>query len=73
MLGPSMNVTWPPSIELLQFYVNALRDLNLDLWPFNLKTMSRDAMWCSFANFEVEMTNYVSRVSATTVFYLPPA
>jgi len=58
----------------LQFYVNALRDLViltselLTLEPCHVMPCG-----CSFANFEVEITNYVSRVSATAVFHLPPA
>jgi len=43
-----MNLTPPPGTELLQFFIwiryVTLR-CDLDLWPFDLGVMSRDATW----------------------------
>jgi len=65
----------PPSTELLQFltgYVTLCCDL--DLWPFDLGVMSRDATWVinPFTKFEHD-TTYRYRVRTTTIFYWPPA
>ena len=72
-LLPSMNLIRPPSTELLQFltgYVTLRCDL--DLWPFDLGLMSRDATWLfnTCTKFEHD-TTYRSRLRTTTNFHWP--
>jgi len=43
---PSMNFIEPPTTELLQFLTGCVTvRCDLDLWPFDLGVMSRDATW----------------------------
>jgi len=65
----------PPSTELLQFltgYVTLCCDL--DLWPFDLGVMSRDAtlVFEPCTKFELD-TIYRSGFGTTTIFHWPPA
>ena len=68
---PRMNLIRPPSTELLQFFTGyvTLR-CDLDLWPFDLGVMSRDASWVLHrcTNFELD-TTYRSRVRTITIFH----
>ena len=66
-----MNLIRPPSIELLEFltgYVTLRCDL--DLRPFDLGVMTRDATFVldPCKKFELNMT-YRSRVRTTTIFH----
>jgi len=73
--APSMNFIGPSVTELLQFliwYVTWRCDL--DLWPFDLGVMSRDATWVfiPYTKFELDMA-YGSGVRTITIFHWPPA
>jgi len=68
---PRMNLIRPPSTELLQFfngYVTLRCDL--DLWPFDLGVMTRDAslVFEPCTKFELD-TTYRSRVWTITIFH----
>jgi len=72
---PSMNFIGPYVTKLLQFLIWYVTwRCNLDLWPFDLGVMSRDATWVfiPYTKFELNMA-YRSRVRTITIFHWPPA
>jgi len=70
MLTPRMKLIGLPCTKLLHFLFKLLTwPCDLDLWPFDLGVMSRDAQYLYHV---LTGYNYRSRVRTTTILHWPP-